>query len=231
MKIEIRSAQVDDANAIQDIIQLSFDNQVDIEQIQRLLVLNNNFTYVAIKSGDVLGFIDNFVTVSQDNRLRLELDLLAVHPEARGQGIAKRLIEKSINQARNLSVHEIRALVASQNGVMQRVCNRLGLVQLSNDLALYVVSPRRILDTVEHVEHSHLIQVNTLTYSGIWLENVITSSVIQNADIVGHSLRVDTIGAVVSKTDSMTIALLKEKNFIHVGDYHWWSLNLANDPS
>lgn len=229
MGIEIRAAYVRDAEAIQDIIQLAFDDAVNIERLQRLLSLSHNFTYVAVQSEDVVGFIDNFLTVSSDNYLRLELDLLAVHPEAQGQGIAKRLIEASIEQARNLGVREIRALVASQNEVMQRACKRIGLMQSVDELGLYVISPRQVASAIEHKENAHLIQVNTLTYAGIWLEGKITASTIQNAHMIGHALHVDTIGAVVNRVDSQTTALLTEQDFSHVGNYHWWTLNLADD--
>ncbi len=90
MSIQIRRAAVDDAPAIAAISRLSFGTAMDEARIRHLLLLNRNITWVAVLSGGAAGFADYFLTVSQDDEVRLELDLLAVHPQARGMAAGRR---------------------------------------------------------------------------------------------------------------------------------------------
>lgn len=76
MSIQIRRAVADDALAIAMISRASLDTEMDEARLRHLLLLNRGFTVVA-SSNRALGFADCFLTVSQDDDIRLELDLLA----------------------------------------------------------------------------------------------------------------------------------------------------------
>jgi N-acetylglutamate synthase-like GNAT family acetyltransferase len=229
MSIEIRRATIHDIDAMAEIIMLAFDDVIDTERVRRLLTLSHNYVYVAVKSDVVVGFVENFVTISQDDQVRLELDLLAVHPDARGQGIGKKLIEASINLARRLDVYCLRALIASENGVMQKACQRMNLVPSQDIFGLYVKSAEQLVNSITEIPTSHLIRVETLTYKGIWLEGDISATVIDNAHRSAIENRCDILGAVMNSRDSHTIDLLAERQFTHINDYRRWTLNLKSD--
>lgn len=229
MEVKIRHGTIHDIDAIAEIIKLAFGDIVDKERIKQLLTISHNTVYVAVQSEIVVGFVENFVTVSQDNDIRLDLDLLAVHPDARGQGIGKKLIEASINLARQLNVSYLRALIASENRVMQKACKRMNLTPSVDEYGLYVLSPLNIFEHIKETPKAHLIRIETLTYTGIWLEGDITASAVDNATVIVKQNQYDIIGAVVNKTHTRTIELLTEYQFVHVNDYHHWMLNLKND--
>lgn len=229
MKIEIRRATICDIDAIAEIIKLAFDDSVDKEHIKHLLTLSQNFVYAAVQSGAVVGFVENFITVSQDKQLRLELDLMAVHPNARGQGIGKKLIEASLTLSKELDVSCLRALIASENGIMQRACQRMKLSPSQTEFGLYIKSPEQVLQPIVETTDSHLIRVDTLTYTGLWLEGHITKAVINNAHLIALANQITILGAVVDKNNQATINLLTETQFHPVNDYHRWTLNLKSD--
>jgi N-acetylglutamate synthase-like GNAT family acetyltransferase len=229
MSVEIRRGTIHDIDAIAEIIKLAFDDIVDKERVKQLLTLSHNYVCVAVQSGVVVGFVENFMTVSQDNHIRLELDLLAVHPMARGQGIGKRLIQTSIDKAKQLGVDCLRALIASENRIMQHACKRQDLIQSQDEYGLYVISPQDISEHITETLQAHLILIETLTYTGIWLEGDITASAVDNANVIVKQNQYDIIGAVVNKTHAQTIELLADNQFVHVNDYHHWTLNLKSD--
>lgn len=229
MEIEIRRAILADIDAIGEIIQLAFDDDIDKRRVKYLMTVSHNYIYVATLDNQVIGFVENFVTISQTNDIRLELDLLAVHPDARGQGIGKKLIEVSIQKAKQLGVDYLRALIVSHNDVMRRACQRLGLEQSQELSGLYVRSRQQPSGTLADTPEFHLIWVENLTYSGAWLEGELTQRSITNADDVARFYHGDILGAVVDKADLQTINLLLDNQFEHINDYHRWILNLAAD--
>ena len=229
MSDEIRRGTIRDVDAIAEIINLSFGDDIDRERVSHLLILSHNDIYVAELSGKMVGFVENFITISQDNRVRLELDLLAVHPSARGRGIGKILVQASMLRASELGVNCLRALVAYDNHVMQQVCKQRNMTQSEDEYGLYVRAPQATPPALVEVAKSHLIRVDTLTYRGIWLEGDITRSAITNADIIGTQNQCDILGAVVPLTDTDVIRMLDENHFEHVNNYYRWSLNLRSD--
>ena len=229
MGIEIRRATIHDIDAIGEIIKLAFNDSVDAERVKQLLTLSHNYVYVAVKSDIVVGFVENFLTVSHDYQIRLELDLLAVHPDARGQGIGKKLIEASIDLASQLNVVCIRALIATGNEVMQKACKRMTLTPSHNEFGLFVKSPQQVLYPIIETPNAHLIQVETLTYKGIWLEGDITASSLNNAHLIAIKKQCDILGAVVDKANNQTIDLLTERQFTHINEYRRWTINLKID--
>lgn len=229
MEIEIRRATIHDIDPIAKIIQLAFDDNVGIERVKQLLTLSHNYVFVAVEADSIVGFVENFLTVSQENNIRLELDLLAVHPDARGQGIGKKLIETSIDLAQTLGVYCLRALIATENGVMQKACKRMNLTQSPNEFSLFVKPVEQVLRPIIGISPAHLIRVETLTYKGIWLEGDITSTAIDNAHLIAIDNQCDILGAVVDKADTLIIDLLLESQFTQINDYHRWTFNSKND--
>jgi len=229
VEIEIRRATIQDIDAIAEIIKLVFDDIVDTERVRQLLTLSHNYIYVAMQSDVVVGFVENFVTISQDKQIRLELDLLAVHPDARGQGIGKKLIEVSIDLAKQLNVFCLRALIATENGVMQQACKRMNLTPSHNEFGLYVGALQQVLYPIKETPNAHLIQVETLTYKVVWLEGDITALALDNAYLIATENQYDILGAVVDKVNNQTVELLTDRQFTFINDNRRWVLILKSD--
>lgn len=230
MGFEIRKASIADALIIADIIQRAFDDEADIDRVERQIHLSNTMIDVALIDGQVAGFVENFVTRSQDNTLRLELDLLAVHPDMQGNGVGRQLIGHSIKLASSLCVSAIRALIATKNAPMHHLCGGLGMVEDERDSGLYVKNPSYSqLEIAGTGDGSHLIQVNTSTYDGIWLEGELSQSAIDIALMLVNTQGLDIVGVVCPKSDANGIQLLQQNKFAHINDYRRWTLNLRND--
>jgi len=226
MKVEIRRARVADAKAITDIIQLAFQDEADLLQVQNQLILSNTIIDVAVTNGQVVGFVENFVTRSATNELRLELDLLAVHPSQHGNGVGRKLIESTIELTQQLKLDYLRALIATHNAPIQHLCDGYEFIQDEHESGLYIShSGGEDNDYCTNVE-SHLIQVNTLTYDGLWLEGHLSPMAISNAKTIVSQRHLDIIGVVFPKKDVKGIQLLTDNAFQYVGDYHRWTLSL-----
>ena len=225
MSIQIRRAAVDDAPAIAAISRLSFGTAINESRIRHLLLLNRNITWVAVLSGGAAGFADYFLTVSRDDEVRLELDLLAVHPQARGMAAGQRLVGVGIEQAKRLGAASVRALVAADNHAMQRLCAALGFRRSKESYALFVISPHPASPHKNNAA-AVLIPVETLIYSGIWIEGGFSQAAIDNALFVAHSRRLATVGAVASNEDAAAQSLFRANGFDCLGAFDWWTINL-----
>jgi len=226
MKVEIRRATVEDATAIADIIHSVFQNGIDLRRIQTQLLLSNTMIDVAIVDHQVVGFVENFVTCSDVNSLRLELDLLAVDPSQQGQGVGRKLIETTVSLMHQLGTTSLRALIATTNIPMHYLCKTYRFIQDDHECGLYTLPVDGDLVSKISEIKSHMTQVNTLTYDGVWLESRLSQRAISNACYLVHQRNLDIVGVVCSKQDNDGIQLLNDNDFQHVGDYHRWTLNL-----
>jgi GNAT superfamily N-acetyltransferase len=96
MPDEIRRATAADAPAISSVKAAVWPGDaVDSGRIARVIASESHATHVAVCNGAVVGFVDGFPTISCDGLCRWEVDLLAVRPDFRGQGIGVQLIAAS----------------------------------------------------------------------------------------------------------------------------------------
>ena len=98
MKMNIRKAKISDLEAIKEIEDESFINPFTKEDLLYEISQNpvSNF-FVLEKDGLVVGFIDYWVTFDSAT-----IDQIAVKKSERNQGFAKILLEKSINNLKEL---------------------------------------------------------------------------------------------------------------------------------
>jgi|GEM_PF-947613 len=231
MDVIIRPATIDDATAIAKIIHMAFDEEVDQDRVINQIMISNTIIDVAVCEGQVVGFVENFVTRSIDNQLRLELDLLAVHPDFHGQGVGRKLIVWSVEFARALTVHQIRALIATTNSSMRHLCADIGMAKDEYESGLFTWScDEKAFNIIADIT-SHLIRVNTLTYDGIWLEGMLSQSAIENAQNMTIRQTLDVVGVVYPIQSKAGVQLLHDNSFVHIKNFHRWTLNLQNDSS
>ena len=133
-----------DASGILAVDQATFgDCHYGPETIVALISSPDQYAWVAVDGGQIVGFVSAFHTHSLAAS-RWEVDELAVHPSAQGQGIGAALVACALEEGvRNAFLSRARALVSVNNVPSQRVCTRNGFSSTARaDLLLYEVSGR-----------------------------------------------------------------------------------------
>ncbi|MGJ3240445.1 MAG: GNAT family N-acetyltransferase [Anaerolineae bacterium] len=217
MSITIGRANATDIPAIVEIIRLAFSETASSTQINACLP--NHIVWVARSVGQVVGFIDGFTTTAHDGTSRLELDLLAVHPDYYGQGVGTHLIRHFTRTAQPHVL--IRALVATDNHAMQRAIGQVNYTPLPDTYHLYVSSHSIPSVSVPVLAHGHLFHVNTFIYRGIWLEANIDRDTI-TAALTARQTEGDIVGSVVRDQEITALSALQAYGFTFIKAFHWW---------
>lgn len=228
MSVQIRIANPDDAGAIGRIALDAGVAAIDADSPRVRRVLAESHTYVATINAVVIGFIGCFFTSHPMGGRRLELDLLAVAQEAQRRGLGGSLIAACIDFAAEAGVRQTRALVRCENAAMRKLCRRHGFAQSPEAFQLQVVDPRPVA-TQSRLHEARLIPVETLSYTGIWLEGDLSREAIADAHHLAAQIDASVIGAVVPSNALETVKLLQAKDFQLIGAYHWWTINLQSD--
>lgn len=98
MKTNIRKAKINDLEAIKEIEDESFRNPFTKEDLLYEISQNPVSNFLVLeKDGKVIGFIDYWVTFDSAT-----IDQIAIKKSERNQGFAKILLEKSINDLKEL---------------------------------------------------------------------------------------------------------------------------------
>ena len=226
MTVEIRAATCADGLAIARIGRQALGEDIAHESPRVQRILREELTFVATCAGEVLGFVSNFLTRSAGGASRLELDLLGVAAEARGRGIGSQLVGHSLARARQSEARCLRTLVASGNLAMQRICMKHQFTRSDETYGLYVAEARPPGAGAAADHGGHLVQVDTLAYSGIWLEGAVSAAVVEAGFAQAARSDLTRVGAVIPKSDARTAALLRARRFEAIGDYHWWTISL-----
>jgi len=209
--LTVRRATIDDLRAIAGLIEVCLD-EVPVETHLKNAFGVTRLTYIADIQGVICGFVDGFFTRSVEGALRFEVDLLAVHPCVRGQGIAATLINEACRQAAVHCPQLNRALVRVDNAASERAFRKSGFSGQSDVYELYVSNTHSLAVSAEH-----FVPVVTLTYSGHWLEGGLQP--VSHVDVRPASSAL--LGAVVPK-GSRASALLDDLGFTMLGKFHWW---------
>ncbi len=228
MSVSVRRPAPSDASAIAAIAEKTFGEPFDRDRIEGLLKAGRDYSLIALDAQGIRAFADNFITVSETGAQRLELDLLAVDPKAQGRGIGRRLIAESLLLARELDVPLIRALVRSENLVMRRLCASSGFAISEQSYDLYVASPEPGWNGPLDIEGTHLVPVETLAYSGIWIEGSLRRAGILRALSVASAQQLQRVGALVAQSNRAPAQLLADNGFQAQGTYNWWTLKLKS---
>lgn len=178
--------------------------------------------FVAVTEDGLCGFVDNFLTRSSQGTIRWEVDLLAVHPAFRNRGIGKALVMASLKAAWDSGANLARALIREENTASQRVFAACGFTVENERRSLYVWNSNTSSPfPIEH-EEGHFIEVDTINYHGIWLEEVFTLQAFQSAALKTINLGADIAGAVLPAEDAFIIQSASRAGYHFAGNYRWW---------
>jgi ribosomal protein S18 acetylase RimI-like enzyme len=227
LTIEIRRAITQDAP---DILRLKLatwpsEKLKGVASISEVIQQPDHATFIAFVEGVPAGFVDGFITYSIEGLSRWEVDLLAVHPDFRGKGIAAQLVELSTGAGREMGAKSARGLVEIENIASQRTFARCGY-ELDNQVRALHISSELVEGAYPLPENAHLINVNTINYQGVWLEGQFS----ENAFWAGQAHRTqqgwDLTGAVIPSNEPTAIETAQVTGFILIGEYQWWTRGL-----
>jgi GNAT superfamily N-acetyltransferase len=226
MIFQIRQATTGDATAIARLIEQRLGESVPPSQIAD--AMSFHMTYVATVNNRVVGFVDGFTTESADNLSRLELDLIAVDADSAGQGTGKALLQHITQKAQDAAWYLSRALVAIDNVPMHRATGSFGYHRQEDVCGLFVSYSQMKNNQIDNSgsENIHIIPVQTLTYTGVWLEGDISKKAILAAKNAQTEKNLMLTGIVQPLSNTSACNLLTEYGFINVGNYQWWQKKL-----
>jgi hypothetical protein len=165
----------------------------------------------------LVGFVDAFMTIDRFGQPRWEIDLVAVHSATRGRGMGKALVTAAA-EAVPPDVRMARGLIRIGNRASEAAFAAAGFRVVSGPLILYVAPPLE----VDYVPgRGVVVQVATLTYSGLWLESLPHRDDLITARGRAAALGVDQVGTLISEGLE---SVCEEAGYVRIGDYHWWSM-------
>ena len=122
MGLVVRAALPADATGIARVaLEVWPDETLDEAHVGRLIGEGRRATQVAELDGEVVGFVDGFLTETANGEPRWEVDLLAVSPRAQGRGVGKLLVRASLDAARGFGARMARGLIRVDNVASERV--------------------------------------------------------------------------------------------------------------
>ena len=219
MTFSIRPAHTADAEQISAVKQTVWPEEpISLDQINQALSQSNHRCYVALVKEKIVGFMDCFMSTSGRNKTRLEMDLLAVLPEFRGNGIAAELIRSSLHGAISPAVDCHRALIQIENSSSQKAFQKNGFRLLPELLTLYVTNNHGQHESAQHSGISgYLLPVITLGYSGYWIEPPFSTG----GMILPPPFQ--TAGALLPLDGALEEAAVNS-GFEKINQYQWWVL-------
>jgi GNAT superfamily N-acetyltransferase len=227
---EIRKAQDGDAAGIGKTVSLIWPTStISLERIRNVLNDEAHVTTVSIIDGAVVGFADGFLTTSHEGAKRWELDLLAVQPDFQRRGIASTLIAANTHAGQLRGAEMARGLVAVTNIGSQRSFARCGYVTDEVICELLVASEsEQSTGDVKTDQGFDFIRVNTINYSGLWIEGQRTHDQLANAIRQIAYSQYNLVGMVVPIEETRIIQDGFSLGFESVGRYQWWQRPLIS---
>lgn len=210
----IRDATPDDAAAIAAIMRDCWpDDTPELQRITRLIG-GDHHTISAWAGSVCVGFVDAFPTLDPAGRGRWEIDLLAVSAAARGRGVGRGLIAEAVAAAAPGS-KLVRGLIRAGNGASERAFAAAGFQAGDQLLTLYSAPAL----AGQSLECGHAIAVQTLTYSGLWLEGTPTANTLRAGRAQAADTGVEQVGILIAADNA---ALCEAAGYREIGVYRWW---------
>jgi ribosomal protein S18 acetylase RimI-like enzyme len=226
--IVMRRARNEDAQTICTLIGTCWGETPATTTVQRALRTGSHRCDLLEVDGEVVGLVSGFMTHDIDGRARWELDLLCVVPRMRGRGYAKNLVQASVEHGGSLGAEYCRVLVATENMKANYVFLRTGFIAAPFDAMLCVLRREQLhnreLPITQDCTRGALV-VNTLSYSGVWVDDAVFKDCAEPARRLAASYNLDLVG-VVAAVQGQSRGLAEELGYAVIGAYRWWTIKL-----
>lgn len=216
MSLRVKSATPFDAAHIAALMQATWpDDSADVQRITRVLAAGQHSTLIGWLDDTPIGFADAFMSTSLDGTRRWELDLLAVHPDFRGRGIAAALVSQCTDIGAQQGAAWVRALTRQDNIAVHRVFAKCGY-QVEMEQCVLAIA-----DGIGQIYRpcAGCVPVETLTYSGAWFEGKL------DPVALGAARRVtpqgDICGVLIPPGNGI-LSDLTGLGYTRIGEYRWW---------
>lgn len=228
--MKIRRAQTQDIPSLLEVKLATWpDEIVQPDYADSILREPGRVTLIAEIDGHAAGFADGFLTTAADGARRWELDLLAVHPDYRNLGIARRLIAASTDAGFALGATAARALIKTDNDASQRVF-QLSDYHCTEPIHALYISFQEATKAVDLPPGAYLLPVQTLNYRGVWVEGIVSATALAYAQQVRARYGYDLVGAVIPLSQREAVTAVARTGFTLAGYYQWFTRDAAPVP-
>ena len=227
MTLEINTATPDDGIAIATLKGVVWPDETPrLDHILKTITHPDHVTHVArAPDGQVVAFVDGFVTVAASGLIRWEIDLLAVDPAFQGQKIGQQLIAASTQAGQNADAALARALIQVENFASQGAFRRSKFRITGSSLRLMVSD--QTMNAASDSGNPYLIPVQTMHYRGLWLEGDYTAAHLAAAQAAGTKQSVDLVGVLIPLRATDLMMEARRLGYRMVEHFHWWTQALA----
>ncbi len=216
MSLRVKAAAPFDAAHIAALIQATWpDDNADEQRITRVLAAGQHSTLMAWLDDTPVGFVDAFMSTSLDGYRRWELDLLAVHPDFRGRGIAAALVNQCTDIGAEQGSAWVRALTRQDNVAVHRVFAKCVYQDAAHQYVLAIADGIGQI----HGPCAGCVPIETLTYSGVWFEGALDPVAL---DAARRAIPQGDICGVLIPSGHNSLSDLTGLGYTCIGEYRWW---------
>lgn len=198
-------------------------NRMSDAYLKALFSAPDHRAFVAVDSLQVVGFVEGFLTLSEDGLLRWEVDLLGVATGYQGQGIGTRLVAASTQAGSELGAKMARGLVEVSNIASEKAFTKQSYTH-GDPCSLMIASGSN--GKPVGLDSGFVVPVCTLNYQGIWIEGERSHDAFSAARSICAQHHWDIAGAVIPKVAHNTLQSAQTAGYTSVGVYRWWTRTL-----
>ena len=77
-------------------------------------------------------------------------------------------------------------------------------------------------------DDAHIVAVDTLTYSGVWIEGKLSAAALRAARSLSYRQEWSSAGTLIPVDDVTTLEAARQADYMQVGEFDWWERSTAD---